>query len=310
MQKTDNNLKTVLVLFSFKKNKIADYEDVIRKLNERAPEYGYKVVRGATKELEFSIIDNKPSVFETLTGQDLANFDLVFYRMWQKEFERATSAAIYLKSKGVPFFDEDVYNYRAFSKLTETFLMVTSGVPVPNSYFSTAKNTIKSFKENPPIDFPLIVKNIRGLKGKDNYLVHSNEELEKVLENNSEIDFVVQEFIPNNCDYRFLVLGDKVKLIIKRSRLDDSSHLNNTSQGAGAELVPIENFDKQIINDVLKASKVMKRDFTGVDVIINKETGKHYLLEVNNVPEIISVFIEEKVTSIHEYIAERLKNEK
>lgn len=302
-------MKKVLFLFSYKKNKLADYDDLLNELR-KTPARKYDPQRGALKELEFKILDNKPSIYEPLSGRDLADNDLVFFRMWLKEVERATASAIYLRSKGVKFFDEDVYSHRALSKLTETFMMATSGLPVPNTFFSRPERIVEKLKNNSDFKFPLIVKNIRGLKGEDNYLVKDHKELVKILEGNPEIDFMVQDFIPNDFDYRFWVLGDKVKLVIKRSRQDKGSHLNNISQGAQAELVDAESIEPSLLKEVVMASQIMKRNFTGVDVIVDNQTGKHYFLEVNNIPEVISVFVDEKMEVLNGYLNELLKGDK
>lgn len=308
--KIDMKPANVLILFSYASNKLGDYDSWLSKINERAADFGYKAARGALKELEFSITNNQPSVYDGMNKCDLASYDLVYYRMWHKEFERATAAAMYLQTKAVPFFDNDAYSDRAFSKLTENFLFVTSGIPVVDSFFSTPKRVIERFKMQPPFQFPIIVKSINGLKGRNNHLVSSLKELQAVFATsptNPDISFIVQRFVPNDCDYRFLTLGDEIKLIIRRTRQNTITHVNNTSQGAKADLMKLEDFSEEIRQDALRAARVTRRDFSGVDVIIDKDTGCHYILEVNSVPEVASVFIEEKLDAFHSYIASRIR---
>lgn len=299
------------MLFSYKKNKLGDYDELVGALNKDKMQWGHEFVRGALKEFEFTVTNGEPRILDLFSGRDIAEYDLVFFRMWVKEYERATAAAAYLDYKKVPFFDAEVYNYRAFSKLTETFLMATEGVPVPDTFYAKSSNLLKAFKEGRPnISFPLILKSIKGLKGNDNYLVPDYESLENIIDQNPEVDFMAQEYIPNDSDYRLWVVGDRVRFVMRRVRAkDSSSHLNNTSQGASAEKVDLEELDGELLEQAVAAAKRMRRGFTGVDVVVNKDTGQHYFLEVNNQPEILSVYIDEKLSALHEYVSEEIRDE-
>ncbi len=290
----------VLILFSYKGNKVADYDDLA---NELAQYSGgaYKFLRGAHKEMQYKIVNNKMSIFDSMNKRDVATYDLVFFRMWEREYERATATAAYLKSKKIPFFEDEVYNYRAFTKLTEVTNMVLAGLPVPDTYFSINEHTLVTMKNSKEFGYPLIVKPARGLKGRNNFLVKDHKELSQVLIDYPEVEFMVQNFIPNDCDYRLLVMGDKVELAIRRTR--SSGHVNNTSQGAEGEVVPLSEFDPIILEQAVTATKIHKRDLAGVDVIINKQTGAHAFLEVNKVPQLATgVCVEDKIKALDRYI--------
>ncbi len=84
-----------------------------------------------------------------------------------------------------------------------------------------------------------------------------------------------------------LVFGGEVKIVIKRSRIDDSTHVNNTSQGGLGELVDVASFPDDLKEIAVKAAKAVGRlDMSGVDIIIDNQTGKPYVLEVNKSPQI------------------------
>jgi glutathione synthase/RimK-type ligase-like ATP-grasp enzyme len=75
----------------------------------------------------------------------------------------------------------------------------------------------------------------------------------------------------------------------------DESHLNNTSQGGTAQLLPLEQVDSEILEMAIKACRVNKLQVAGVDVITNKNNGEFYILEVNIAPQVSSgSFISEK----------------
>ncbi|RYF28882.1 MAG: hypothetical protein EOO17_03525, partial [Chloroflexi bacterium] len=136
-------------------------------------------------------------------------------------------------------------------------------------------------------------------------LVHTYQELKEILNSHKGVQFVVQGFIPNDRDYRCLVFGGKVKLVLQRSRDTESkSHLNNTSQGAAGEIISLENLPAQAIADVESAALALNRSsFAGVDLLINSETGQHYILEVNQTPQVeIGAAVDQKMSALLDHM--------
>jgi glutathione synthase/RimK-type ligase-like ATP-grasp enzyme len=133
--------------------------------------------------------------------------------------------------------------------------------------------------------FPLILKAIDGSKGDDNYLVKNHDELVAIL-NDSDKTFMVQNFVPNDGDLRILFIGlDREPLVFRRKGAG-TSHLNNTSKGGEGSFLSIKELDAQVRVDAYRAAEVLRREIGGVDIIIDKETGRHYVLEVNATPAI------------------------
>jgi glutathione synthase/RimK-type ligase-like ATP-grasp enzyme len=96
---------------------------------------------------------------------------------------------------------------------------------------------------------------------------------------------VVQEYLPNTCDYRVLIMGNREPLQIKRTAVG-GSHLNNTSQGGTAELS--DDLPTEILENAKKLAKVFQLDIGGIDVLQNQANGQYYFLEVNNQPQLVS----------------------
>jgi len=121
-------------------------------------------------------------------------------------------------------------------------------------------------------------------------LIKNEEDFNKIprlingFENN--INFIFQEFIPNDFDYRILTLKDSVGSVEKRIRQNKDEHRNNHFLGAKGEYVKVENTDNNLKEISIKAAKAMKRDIAGVDIIVNKENGEIYVIEVNPFPGI------------------------
>ena len=92
---------------------------------------------------------------------------------------------------------------------------------------------------------------------------------------------MVQDFVPNNCDYRVWILKNRILGIMKRSSSNNKEFRNNISLGGVGEKSDLPENIKQ---ECIKITQVMGLDVAGVDVIQNLETGKYYIIEVNSSP--------------------------
>lgn len=299
--------KDALIFFSYRNHKSGYIENLFKLLSNTAlNKYpNLQLHRGSLNDLHIQIIDNKLSITESLTGRPLESFDLVYFELWYKAQQQALAAARLLKRAGIPFFSQEVHEIIPMTKVGELAVLADNGIPIPNTFISSRREVKKLFKKNPPLSFPLIVKAADGYGGKNNYLVPDYATLVTILDENKELQFVIQEFIPNDCDYRCLVIGGEISLVLMRSRGDSSdSHLNNTSTGAVGKVVPLETLSENAREAVLKAAEVLNRyEFAGVDLMINKETGRPYILEVNQTPQIeIGAEVDKKMDALLAYI--------
>jgi glutathione synthase/RimK-type ligase-like ATP-grasp enzyme len=302
--------KEVLVFFSYRSHRRGYIEMLFDRLSTAAARAtNLQLYRGSLSDLRIIIKDSSMSVVESLTGRDLSTFDLVYFELWYKAQQQALAAARFLDRNGVPYFSKELYNILPITKVGELSVLADQAIPLPNTFISSARETKRVFKKNPPINFPLIVKAADGYGGKNNYLVHSYKDLVAILNDNRGVQFVIQEFIPNNCDYRCLVLGGKIAIVLKRSRnMDGETHLNNTSAGAVGEVVPLNTLPIDAQDAVLKAAKVLNRfEFAGVDLMLHLETNQPYILEVNQTPQIeIGAEIDKKITAMLKYMQSRI----
>jgi ribosomal protein S6--L-glutamate ligase len=248
------------------------------------------------------IFDISLEVQKILYGNDLVDvlsYDAVVVRNAGKNRELAIALNHVLQKNGVPVFDSYIDTI-GMGKLSSAALMQRYNIPTPRTIFRKA-NYLEALLKKNIINYPAIVKADLGRKGKDNFSFASFGELKEILES-SRTNMIIQEYIPNNGDYRALVLGDSIKLLIHRKAIS-GSHLNNTSQGGESKLVDIGILNKDVRDDILKAAKISGLQVAGVDVIIDKTTGKHYILEVNAAPQIgTGSHIKEKIKAYSEWI--------
>lgn len=237
------------------------------------------------QSIAFEVINGVPRVWHVDSEHPLEFYDFVHFKNWMYELEMASVIARYLDRKGRPYANTEVGAHINLGKLSQMFELAWAGLPVPDTLIASNEELIKQLKNNSHFTFPLILKAVDGSKGDDNYLVKTHAALAKILKDNDKL-FMVQQFIPNDGDIRLLFVGLEREPLVFGRKGDGSSHLNNTSKGGEGTFIPLKELDAQIRVDAYRAAEVLQREIGGVDIIVDKKTGKHYVLEVNATPAI------------------------
>lgn len=309
------NEKHVLVLFSRKNRQEATHERIFTALQQTAAKQGRSLLfaRSTLDELTIQVRDNVLIVTDTVSGKELNQFDYVDFNWWGKAKQQALAAATYLNRRATPFMNKSIANLEASSKIGEMALMADSDISLPDTFISSGKQILLAFQQNPPIQFPLIVKDANACGGKRNYLVDAYERLVEVIAENPDVDFLIQEFIPNDFDYRCLVINGEIKVVLQRARnANAETHLNNTSAGGVGKTEPLDSITPGAQAMVLSAARALGREqLCGVDLIIDKHTGEPYILEVNQPPEVeLGAEPEKKTTALLDYIEDEINTSK
>jgi glutathione synthase/RimK-type ligase-like ATP-grasp enzyme len=284
---------------------VRDYFETISNLTTHKTEF---TTRGY-KELSFWIEPGNVKIFETVTGRDIADFDLVYFKTHRRNYEFAIAAAEYLKFHHVHFIDEELRAYIAYDKLAEAMQLVLHDVPVPFSVCGS-QQVIKAQAQEivDRIGSPFVFKEINEDRSRNNYFLHTVADINEVLHEAQPTDiFMLQKYIENDGYMRVLIFGSEPAVMIKRVAVtnDDprKQHLNTPAGGANAQLLA----DDQAPDDVCRlatwAAKVMHRQVAGVDLIQDKETGEWLVLEVNTAPQIRSgTFVDVKSRAFAKFI--------
>lgn len=260
------------------------------------------------EDLTYVVVNGKPTIL-TSDGRDLAEYDIAYIKNWRAAETSATALTVYLQANGCRVICSELNHFRVTDKISEALLFAVNGISYPDTIFTIrSANLPAAIDQQSAFEYPLVVKAINGSAGEDNYLVDSRDELVKITEQNPTLQFMAQNMIENDGDHRILMMGFEPKLSFKRSRADDSTHLNNTSQGASAVLTKITEYSDEILADCVKVCQLVRREIAGVDVLINKHTGKHVILEVNASPQLSTgAFLDEKRAMVREYFEQELK---
>lgn len=276
-------------------------DDLVASLNATAKDISFSWAN--YHDICFSIIDGEVAVEQISTGRKLDTFDLIYFKSYFRYHEQAVSIAEFLRKKRVRYIGAELDKYIPAYKLSQMVRLAISGVRVPDTiYLSTRHYSDHYDMIVSKIGTPFILKDANGSTGDNNHLIRSKGQLDEVVVNDAGLHFLAQKFIRNSGDLRVIVLSGQIDLVIERKRLDDSTHLNNTSQGASAKLIRIESLSSSVSDIALKAAEVTGRDVAGVDVMIEDETGIPYILEVNASPQVGSgAYTDEKIAMLVRY---------
>ena len=305
--------KSVLLLST--QDNAPDYVDrnsVLLKIAEAISSDDVSVDKARIEDLDFSIINgitkveiiDSERVIKATEIKDLADYDLVYIKNWKALADIVSAIALYLNANEVRILCEELNHFRFVDKTSESFGLALNGIPYPDTLFCAHTKDLPKLWQRHATEFPfpVVVKAADGSAGSDNFLVHKEEDLQEIAKERQDVSFMIQNFIPNDSDNRIIMLGYEPALAFRRKRQNDSTHLNNTSQGALAELVKIDSFSPEVLADCRKAAQLVRREIAGVDVMFNSETGQHVILEVNASPQLATgAFLKEKREIMHQY---------
>lgn len=259
----------------------------------------------------FVVIGGKSSIrlFGVDSCKPLRRYDLIYFKTHQKRMEFATLVAEYASMCNIIFIDSEVGQFRSYSKLSQYARLARHGLPVPLSvaFHMSRLDSMYDFIVR-KLGVPFVLKDAAADKGESNFLVHNRAQYDEITNSFGDKDgyFIAQKFIANDGDYRCLVLDKKLRLIISRRRANESTHLNNTSTGGRAELIDGEKFSSSAVTTAIKSAIVLGRQVAGVDLMQSTKTGKWYILEVNNSPQIASgAFVHDKAKVFAEFLKEQ-----
>lgn len=246
-----------------------------------------------------TIYQNKVEIAFAQSDERLENFDLVYLRGMPSPAIRHVLTE-YLHALGVPVVNTESYKMQCTTKLEQNVVMALAGVPVPDSVFVGSPRLYSRAIELLGGQFPVVAKSIVGSNGNDNVLLMSQSDLGQL----SIAEPIFQSFIPNQFDYRVIVAGDKVLLAYKRIRQNGDDYKNNVSKGATREIIELPDHLKAM---AVSTAVALSREFTGVDILTNIETGDSVVLEANfnfGTPTITDKAIESQYyQAISEYFA-------
>lgn len=272
-----------------------------QKLQSFFPEEQVVFEVAALNEFTYSLSRGQLSVKHNTGRVNLSDYSVAAFITVSNEPELAIAMQNYLHTLGIACVDNRLHLSGA-GKLAACFKLARYNVPQPDTLYAP-KEYLVSAARSAGFTYPLIIKADQGKKGRDNYRVAGEEQLSDLLAGLDEQKYILQPEISNEGDYRVLIFGGEPAMIIHRVRVGDT-HLNNTSQGGRAAIVPTNTLSDACLRDCALAAQALSLSVAGVDVLIDSRNGQYYILEVNDAPQIASgSFVDQKVQAFGQYLS-------
>lgn len=250
------------------------------------------------QSMEFFIETNATRIL--CSGKDLSLRDSVYIKRVGKYAAIGTLVARFLEQRGIPFVDT-YHAYGSISgKLAQMFVLAENKMAVPKTYFSPSYNKEKLLHAKEFLGLPIVAKKIMSRQGKGVFLVKTVDELLSILDHSDRDKLILQEFIPNESDFRIFITGTVVGALEERVRQDKADFRNNASLGGKEIYSDPKKISPPLKEMALKAAKILRIEVAGVDIVVSSRNKKMYLFEVNKSPgftpedpestEIVSLF--------------------
>lgn len=221
---------------------------------------------------------------------DLADYDLIYFRLVGKSLETAALVAEYAKLKGVKLID-DVYEkphvlVTSVSKYLE-YYKLSDKVTIPPTYFARVSRIRRLCGTK--LGYPYVVKSTSGRKARDVWYVDKSSEEEIFTELRSrEIrgdKFFAQVYIPSSTRIRILVIGDRaVAGIIQPSKYVKKVKEGITDDERNALKSGFSEVPTKLGEIALRAAQAVDLNISGVDILKDEKSGKLYVIEANAAP--------------------------
>lgn len=256
----------------------------VDRLDEEARKKGHEIDSCASSDL--IIIADGKDFLPKIEGFELASYDLIYLlSVGERKWEWYVACSFLNKRYKTVVIEHKMIDsgYKVFFSPTSELLKFTEeGIPFPKTAVVLAKDNLDKVLAN--YSYPLIIKNSYGQRGEGVSKVNSIEEARGVLENDIKShSFHIREFIPNDGDIRIFTIGYKAIGAMKRVPAEGEFRSNISRGGVGTPFDLAEN--RVVVELAEKVSKLTRSEIAGVDIMVNKETGNPYVLEINRGPQ-------------------------
>lgn len=182
------------------------------------------------------------------------------------------------------------------NKFVTSKILMDAGIPVPKMALVDGEDSIESAVKQIGGNFPVVLKMLSGSHGIGVSIIDSLASLKSVLQTLWKIDptieTLIQEKIDSEYDLRIHVLTkrfnspmpeetDSVLLGYMRRNRVKKDFRTNYSLGGTVEKTKVTPEQERI---AIESAKAIGCNWCGVDIIVDKKTGKNYVLEVNSSP--------------------------
>lgn len=137
--------------------------------------------------------------------------------------------------------------------------------------------------------YPLVVRPRRHAQGRNLAVVQNKDELRSVLCDPVFMGWYASSLIEKEAEYRVYVGNGRVVSVARKTPANPEAVAWNVSQGGRFDVVHWGDWPIEVCRLAIEAFKPSGLDFGGVDVMVERGTGRPYLLEINSAPSLPSL---------------------
>lgn len=241
----------------------------------------------ATKKLGHALDIRQIDKLSISDTQEIASlikpYNVVYWRVGNPNLREITARIAH--TQNVHFINSGYFKIPSLgNKSIQLLLAHKSGIAVPKTLLvSTRKTNNFEYVEN-RLGTPFVVKRIIGAKGTSVWKISNTDELDKIIDNEQLNEYLAQEFIKADGDFRVLVVGGKAIGAMKRKPAERGEFRANISLGGFGEPIEDKTTKEKIFPLAQKAARALSLEIAGIDFIQDKK-GNFHLIETNSIPQ-------------------------
>jgi ribosomal protein S6--L-glutamate ligase len=213
-------------------------------------------------------------------GTQFTGTDICIPRLSENDLEYKVAIVNHLEKMGVKVINNGKALRNASNKVESQILLNDAGIVTPRTTMFTSEHQLEHAVKAIGEKFPVIVKTIYGTHGIGVIRADSLASLRSIVQQllKTEVQFILQEFIPHKQSGRILLLDGKPLVSVMRTIPEDDFRSN---AHLGAEL-KIHEASAEEIKVCQKSAEAIGINFAAVDYIVNND--EIVVLEVNGSP--------------------------
>lgn len=239
---------------------------------------------------EIELFMDRSKIELLINGAPLKKWTTIYPRKVGKNKGLAHILAQLSKNLGIYFIDryhEHIKDSSDAAKIIQMFRLALAGISIPKTYYAESYSKKHLRNAIAYLKLPIVIKECNTSQGAGVFLAKNINELEKTIidrfSKDDRKEIFLQEFIPNDFEYRILVTGNKIAVTEKKIRSKKEAFRNNVHLGAIEEFIDPSTVGSHIKKEALLAAKTTNIQVAGVDVIEQKD-GTPVIFEVNSCP--------------------------
>lgn len=212
---------------------------------------------------------------------DLSNIDMIYYWGGMGTFGRM-NLLHYARSRNIPVVNgallDDVY---MLNKIGQVYKVSAHNITTPKTLIGI-KLTFEDAAQQ--LGTPFIIKAALGSGGNKVFCVHNKDEFDTVARTSPGTEFLYQEYIPNDCDFRVHVIGGRAVCAYRRTPTRGNFRTNICQGGIMNKIDEAELLSELYITAEKVVASFEGAEIVGVDLMQHSITKKIYFIEINYIP--------------------------